>query len=493
MKPVAVIDIGSNSVRLVVYEGLFRAAAVLFNEKSLCGLGRDIAVTGFLPPDGVIEARDALRRFRVLCDLMQVERIFGLGTAAVRRAQNGAEFIHEAEAIIGAPIAVLSGGEEARLTALGVLSGNYHPSGLAGDLGGGSLELVEITPQGPGLGQSFELGGLALRDAADKSLRKAKKIVEAQLGGFAALSDFKGRDFYAIGGTFRAIARLHMARHRYPLNVLHGYTVQAASALEFCEELQKVDLATLPAIGEIAQERRPLLAYGALVLQEILKRGQLAQMVISTNGVREGLLYDALPHSERGIDPLVAFAGELDRLYTRGPGHGRELVAWCEAFHESLPAVLAGQAESAQRLRITAALAAELAWRASPDYRGEESARAIAYAALPAIGHHERAFLASALFARYEGLSEIVEPPLRALLEPKDLLAARLLGCVLRVGFNISAGQAGALPITPLVFENGRVILTLPPRFADLSNERLTGRLKHVAKLLGAKHVVQIG
>ena len=487
--PVAVIDIGSNSVRLVAYDRLGRAPVPMFNEKSLCGLGRDVAVSGLLPADGLVQARDALKRFRVLCDLMKVERLFVLATAAARRATNGLAFIAEVEAILGEPVAILSGPEEARLAALGVIAGLYRPNGLAGDLGGGSLELIDVEDGVLGQGVSLELGGLTLRDSAGKSLKRAGKIVKEVLAGVPNLARARGRDIFAIGGTWRAIARLHMAKSAYPLNVLHGYSTSAQSIAEFCRDLQKVDVDSLPAIGEIARERRPLLAYGALVLEELIERSGAARFVVSTSGVREGVLYAQLPITLQHQDPLLAGARALSDLHARAPAHADELIAWTDAFART---AFADEGPDRRRIRHAACLVSEVAWRANPDYRAEEAARVIAYAALPAIDHRERAFLASVQHARYEGLTENAIPPLRALLSLRETDEARALGCLIRVAYNISAGQPGVLPKTPIRVEDGKLVLLLPPAFADLSSERLVGRLRQTARMLGIGHEVRI-
>lgn len=487
--PVAVIDIGSNSVRLVAYDRLSRAPVPMFNEKSLCGLGREVAVTGLLPKDGLEQALAALKRFRVLCDLMRVERLYVLATAAARRATNGPAFIDEVKKILRADVTILTGQEEARLAAMGVLAGNHRPDGLAGDLGGGSLELIDVREGVLGQGVSLELGGLALRDSAGKSLKKAAKIVAEQLAGVSAITGAKGRNIYAIGGTWRAIARLYMEKVRYPLNVLHQFAVDAPDMIAFCQELQATDIDMLPAIQEIAKERRPLLAYGAIVLEQILRLSGAARFVVSTSGVREGMLYAELPASMQQTDPLITGARALSDLHARAPAHADDLIGWTDAFARS-----AWPHESAARRRVrhAACLVSEVAWRANPDYRAEEAARVVAFAALPAITHRERAFLASVQHARYEGLTENTVPPLRSLLSPSEIDEARALGCLIRIAYNISAGQPGILPYTPIRVEAGNVVQTLPHAYVDLNNERLAGRLRQTARMLGLGFGVEV-
>lgn len=487
--PVAVIDIGSNSVRLVAYDLHSRAPVPMFNEKSLCGLGREVAVTGFLPKDGLDQAIAALKRFRVLCELMRVEKLYVLATAAARRALNGPAFIAEVRDILHCEVMVLTGSEEARLAALGVLAGNHYPNGLAGDLGGGSLELIDVANGAVGEGVSLELGGLALRDAAGKSLKKAGRIVQDMLSDVPIIRQAAGRDIIAIGGTWRAIARLYMAKTGYPLNVLHGYVADAKPILEFCQDLQKVDIDTMPAISEISKERRPLIAYGALVLEHLLRMSGAARLAVSTSGVREGMLHSLLPPEMQAEDPLLIGARAFSDLHARDPAHADDLIAWTDTFAAS---AFPSETPDARRIRHAACLISEIAWRANPDYRAEEASRMIAYAALGAISHRERAFLASVQHARYEGLTENVVPPLRSLLSLREIDSARALGCLIRVAYNISAGQRGVLAKTPISVEGGKIIQRLPDAFADLSNERLIGRLKQTAKMLNLDFEVRL-
>src|SRR5215470_7422565 len=210
--PVAVIDIGSNSVRLVAYEGLTRSPTPIFNEKVLAGLGREVQTTGLLAPDAVEKALGALMRFRALCASMGVKRMWAIATAACRDAHNGHAFIAQAEKICGTRVDVLSGRREAELSALGVISGMYKPDGIVGDLGGGSLELIDVRGRRVGGGVSLPLGGLALQDLSHKSIKRAERIVKEHLADLATLKAGTGRTFYAVGGTWRALARLHISQ-----------------------------------------------------------------------------------------------------------------------------------------------------------------------------------------------------------------------------------------------------------------------------------------
>jgi exopolyphosphatase/guanosine-5'-triphosphate,3'-diphosphate pyrophosphatase len=486
--PVAVIDIGSNSVRLVVYEGLTRSPTPLFNEKTLCGLGREVQSTGLLAEEAVDNALAALKRFRALCDLMQVERVWAIATAACRDASNGPAFIAEAKRICRTRIDVLSGKREAELTALGIVSGVYRPDGVVGDLGGGSLELVDV--HGPRIkpGVTLPLGGLALQDISAKSIKKAEKVVRKALSGVRGLSAGAGRSFYAIGGTWRSLARLHMWQTGYPLHVTHGYVLPAKEVFEFSRLVHRVDPETLSRIDVVSDARRPLLAYGALVLEHLVRITKPRDVVVSALGVREGLLYSLLPGKERNKDALITAARELNQLRSRSPVHGEELIAWTDRFMAS-----SGLDESAdeKRLRHAACLLADIGWRAHPDYRGEQSLNIIAHAAFVGIDHASRAFLALAVFFRHVGLiDDELSPRLRELATTRMLDRARILGAAMRVGYLVSAAMPGVLPRTPMQVEHGKLVLRLSGEHATLAGERLFNRLKQLARLIGREPVL---
>ncbi|HVX99904.1 MAG TPA: exopolyphosphatase [Pseudorhodoplanes sp.] len=481
--PVAVVDIGSNSVRLVVYEGLARSPTPIFNEKVLAGLGREVQSTGLLAADAVDTALRALRRFRALCDTLQVKRVLGLATAACRDARNGKEFIAEAERICRTRIDVLSGRREAHLAALGVVSGIYKPDGIVGDLGGGSLELTDVYGGHVGAGITLPLGGLALQDASGKSIKKATKIVERALAQAPALSAGKGRHFYAVGGAWRALASLHMAQTGYPLHVMHGYTIRAREAIEFCELVHRVNPESLSRIEVVASARRPLLGYAALVLEHVIRRAKPESVVISALGVREGLLYSLLPESERKRDALIAAAQDINILRSRSPRHGEELVGWTDRLMSS-----SGLDEKAEerRLRHAACYLADIAWRTHPDYRGDQSLNIISHADFVAVDHPGRAYIALAIFFRHVGVtSEDISPRLRELASSRVLDRARVLGAAMRVAYMISASMPGVLPNAPLQVEKGKLVLRLKGRLAALAGERVSTRMRQLGRLIG--------
>jgi exopolyphosphatase / guanosine-5'-triphosphate,3'-diphosphate pyrophosphatase len=483
---VAVIDIGSNSVRLVVYEAMARSLITIFNEKALCGLGREVQTTGLLAPDAVNKALTALRRFRAVCRVMKVGRIHAIATAACRDASNGPDFIAKAERICGVPIEILSGSREAKLSALGVVSGIHKPDGIVGDLGGGSLELVDVRGNSVRRGVTLPLGSLALQDLSHKSLKRAERIVKAELSGVDHLESGRGRAFYAVGGTWRALARIHIIQSEYQLGVMHGYSIPAEDALDFVRRLRRLVTANMLAdIEAVADARRPLLAYAALVLEYVIRVARPRTIVFSTFGVREGLLYEMLPEAERGKDGFICAAQELNKLLSRSPRHAEELIEWTDRLAR---VVKLRETEEDRRLRHAACLLSDVGWRVHPDHRGEETLNLILNGNFGSIGHQGRALVALSVFYRYAGLSEQNEPPIeiQQLVPPAMLERARLLGAAFRVAHLISAAQTGVLPATHFRSRGRRLTLVFEHKLVDLVvADRVASRFRQLARLVG--------
>jgi exopolyphosphatase/guanosine-5'-triphosphate,3'-diphosphate pyrophosphatase len=482
---VAVIDIGSNSVRLVVYATMERSLVSIFNEKALCGLGREVQSTGLLAPDAVLKALTSLRRFRALCRVMKVGRVHAIATAACRDATNGPDFIAKAERICGVRIDILSGPLEAKLSALGVISGVHRPDGIVGDLGGGSLELIDVRGNRVRQGVTLPLGSLALQDTSHKSLKRAERIVRTDISQIAQLKAGRGRTFYAVGGTWRALARIHIIQSGYPLRVMHGYSIPAIDALDFARRLRRLVAANLLAnIEVIAEARRPLLAYAALVLEYIIRVAKPKTIVFSTYGVREGLLYSMLPEKERAKDGLICAAQTLNELLSRSARHAQELIGWTDRF---VRVAKLRESEEDRRLRHAACLLSDIGWRVHPDYRGEQTLNLITNGNFGAISHQGRAFVALAVFYRYAGLSDENEPPLliRELVAPSMVERARVLGAAFRVAHLISAARPGVLPAIHFRSQGRKLMLVFEHRMVDLVADRVGSRFKQLARLVG--------
>lgn len=485
LEPIGVIDIGSNSVRLVVYDGAIRSPTPLFNEKVLCGLGRSVASTGKLGDESIARALAALTRFRAIARVLRVKNLRAIATAAVRDAKDGEEFIARGQDACGVRIEILTGEQEAYYAAQGINMGFIGANGIAGDLGGGSLELIDI--DGPKLksATTLPLGGLRLMDLTGDKLERATPLIDDAIGRIHWLNQGKGRPFYAVGGTWRALAKIHMEQSNYPLRVMHGYTLPARTALDFCEVFRRTKkLAQIPGIADVTRARREVLPYGVLVLERTLRKLESSHVVFSVFGIREGLLFAQLAAHEREKDPLICFAEDYARLRSRSLDHARELCTWTDALYSD--AALAETIDE-RRLRHAACLMSDIGWRAHPDYRGEQSLNVLAHAALGGIDHPGRIFLALAVYYRHAGPGEATDElseRLKAVISKRLQKRARIVGAAIRVAHMLSIGVAGVIDETPLSYEPGRVVLTLPPSYAGLDGERLRRRLESLAQLL---------
>lgn len=491
LQPVAVVDIGSNSVRLVIYEGVTPAPTPLFNEKVLCGLGRTVASTGRLDTHAVERALRALRRFRGIMDQVAVEQVKVIATAAARDAENGPEFVARAEAILNAPVQLLTGTKEAELAGRGVLSGHRDADGLAGDLGGGSLELVDVFDGMTGDAATLPLGGLRLIDVSGGNLKKAREIVDSQLDTVSWLEKGEGRDFYAIGGTWRAFARLYMTQIDYPLSVIQGFCIKTNEALKFASALDLQSPDSLSGISEISSARRETLPYGALVLERLIRRVKPKTIVISAFGIREGLLYSLLDEAQMRQDPLIAACEDLARRRSRSVKNAYELCAWTDALFD-LPELK--ETPEQRRLRYAACLLSDIGWRAHPDYRGTQSLNLVAQGNFVDLDHPGRGFLALTVYFRAEGyVKDELTESLAALVGEDMVRRARILGAAMRAANMVSASLPGVLPHTPLGYDGDRLFWTLPEPYSILEGERIERRFKKLALLLDREGEIRTG
>jgi len=435
--------------------------------------------------DAVAKALTSLRRFRALCKIQQVGRVYAIATAACRDATNGPDFIARAERIGGTRIEILSGPREAKLSALGVVSGVHKPDGIVGDLGGGSLELVDVRGHQIRGGVTLPLGSLALQDLSHKSLKRAERIVKNELSEVARLKAGRGRTFYAVGGTWRALARIHIIQSGYPLKVMHGYSIPAAEALDFVRRLRRLAAANMLAnIEAVADARRPLLAYAALVLEYIIRVAQPKTITFSTFGVREGLLFSMLPERERNLDGLICAAQSLNELLSRSARHAQELIAWTDRL---VRVVHLRESEEERRLRHAACLLSDIGWRAHPDHRGEQTLEIITNGNFGSISHQGRAFVALSVFFRYAGLSEENQPPtiIQQQVTAPMLERARMLGAAFRVAHLISAARPGVLPATHFRTQDRKLMLVFEHQMVDLVADRVGSRFRQLARLVG--------
>ncbi|MEO0344258.1 MAG: Ppx/GppA phosphatase family protein [Pseudomonadota bacterium] len=471
---IAVIDIGSNTVRFVVYDGASRSPLAFFNEKVTCRLGQNLQETGFLNPEGVERAIRGLRRFRALAEAMGVSRTVAIATAAVRSAADGIEFCRRAEQESGFSIDVISGPEEARLSAMGVLSGRPDAKGLVCDMGGSSMELAWVEE-----GETLDCISTPF---APLSVGKGDgKEVSKSLGKLRKNYPKKIKNLYLVGGSFRAIARLDIERLSYPLSIIHDYNLSRDGVREIARLLEEEETAIVASDLKISADRYELLPRACSVLLTLLDSFEPKRILMSSFGLREGALFSALPKKMRAEDPLISAAGAMANRSARFPEFGPALYDWVRPMFDDV-------SKRIDRLIHAACLLHDVNWRAHPDYRAEVSFDTAARANLAGLSHIDRVFLGIALMHRYAmRLSNPSYQAMSSLLAEEENTLARALGMAMRLGALFSSAGAEGLDDVTIARDGDALVLKLGSKAGAFDGEKVERRLSDVAVILGLK------
>ncbi|OYW13609.1 MAG: hypothetical protein B7X02_01800 [Rhodospirillales bacterium 12-54-5] len=475
---IAIIDIGSNSVRMVVYHALKRVPLPVFNEKYMCALGKGLARSNRLNPDGVREAEAAIARFLVMAQRLQVDSLDILATAAVRDAENGAEFVARLEAMHPIKINVISGEKEAEYAALGVLASVHDPLGISADLGGGSMELAVIERSTIGERASLQLGNLRVLDSTDGKLSEMEQTIKRELKQLDWLRHTKPECIYMIGGGFRSLAKLHMRKTRYPLDIVHGYEMSRRSVNQLVEKLLALkpsDIADLPGISA---KRAPTLIPTALVLQQLLQITGAPKVAASVSGIREGFFYSLLSERQQHEDALLASAADLAALIGRRGSYATELFEWMAPLFPTEPIAWS-------RLRRALCKLSELAWTIDANFRAEWAYHRIIQSQLKGLDHKERIMLALSLYHRYQLKWKGDRDELR-LLDDRERLWTRCVGLAAGLAFQLSGGRAGNLYHAKLTWHDGQVSLALDEEASPLRTDAVEKRLLGLGEALRA-------
>jgi len=483
--PIAVVDIGSNSVRLVIYDDLSRAPFPRFNEKSLCGLGRDLDSSDLLPEDAIAATVNAVHRYCAIAQAMQAHRIDILATEAVRRAANGDDLIGAIADRTGRTVRILSGAEEAHYAAQGVVAGFWRPAGIVGDLGGGSLELTSLAtdPHGKAAPSedfaSLPLGALRLR----APMARDPKALRDRVDGMFADRPWDGAApatcLYVVGGGWRALARVHLAMTDAPLKIVHGLELDLATARSLAKTIVKTDPAAVRSLPGVPSRRADTIQAAALVLDRLLKAMSPERVVFSALGLREGWLYACLPAAEQALDPLLVGAAAFGRPRARVPHIGEAMQAWTAPL-------FAGETEAEARLRLAACELSDFGWRDHPELRALQSFHRLTQFPFVGLDHAERVFLAATIFSRYGGNENEPEiQPILQLLAPAARQRALVLGRALQLGYRFSGSVPELLAHARLALAGDTLRLVVSTLEDVPETEPVRTRLKNVAKALG--------
>ncbi len=482
--PVAVIDIGSNSVRLVIYDDLSRAPFPRFNEKSLCGLGRDLDTTGELPEEAIAATVNAVHRYCAIAQAMQAHRIDVIATEAVRGASNGDTLVQAIKERTGRTTRILTGAEEARYAALGVAAGFWRPAGIVGDLGGGSLELSSLEPRIDNLPivspatTSLPLGALRLKPLLAVDPRAAKKHLD-DIFAKRPWGDASTDRFYVVGGGWRALARVYLARQQAPLRVVHGLELDLETTRQLTKSILKLSPEEIAQLPGVPSRRVETIQAAALALDRLVKAMQPGRVVFSALGLREGWLFACLPPEQQALDPLLVGAAAFGRPRARVPHIGEAMQDWTAPL-------FAGETEAEARLRLAACELSDFGWRDHPELRALQSFHRLTQFPFTGLAHAERVFIATAIYSRYGGSDS--EPEIQTVLQlltPAERQRAIVLGSALQLGYRFSGSVPELLTHARLALAGDTLRLIVSTLEDVPDSDPVRQRLKSVAKALG--------
>jgi exopolyphosphatase/guanosine-5'-triphosphate,3'-diphosphate pyrophosphatase len=482
-----VVDLGSNSVRLVIFEGRGRNPQAIFNEKAVLGLGRGLQQTGRLNEESVEAALTVLSRYHAVARAMAADPVEVLATAAVRDASNGPAFVEALRARMpGVPVRILAGQEEATLSADGLLMGFPGADGVLADLGGGSLEVVRLDRGQVERSASLALGAIRLSDRAGGDVARARSIAEEELAREKWLRGGEGRDLCLVGGAFRALARMHIAQTNYPLAIVHHYVLRREEARDLASVVMAASRRVLERMPGAPQKRLADLPFAAVLLRRLLRATGAARVVFSANGLREGWYARLLDPAERALDPLLAASRELAYRWGRDPNLPVALLGWTDPL---FPA----EDPHFRALREAACWVSDIGSLDHPEYRAEQAFLRVLRQHGVGLDHHARAFLALTAALRYEaGPDAAFLAPTRVLLDVPTIRRAEALGAALRLAYTLCGGTPALLAGTRLAREGGRLVLTLTEGSGVFSGESVLRRVEALAASLGLEPVVGV-
>ncbi len=476
---VGVLDIGSNSVRLVVFEGGSRMPIPVFNEKALCALGAELMETGRLSETGRISAIVNIGRFTEIARAMEVDELHVVATAAVRDASNGPEFARDLESRFGFKVRVLSGEEEAMMSAHGVMSAFPGADGIVGDLGGGSLEMVNVSGGTTGQITSLPIGPLRLGALTPDRRAQFEERIDAELVKLDWISEMRGRPLYAVGGAWRSLAKAHMAGSNYPLQVIHGYELGTEEALEYLDRVSGASTGPGRRLSGVSKRRYPTVGLAALILSRVMRLGQPSRLVFSAFGLREGCLFDQLPEIERPDDPLLASCSVIAGKMGRFPLAPDVVERWIRGFVPDLD-------DRDNRLIAAISILADIGWSEHPQYRGEQAFLKVLRLPVVGIGHEDRVFIALAILARYEGDHKVsTAAAVSTLISSKRRRDALRIGLALRLGLTFCGGVENLLSRLEVRAEHDWVAIGYPKSMAALHGEVIGRRIDELSRAIG--------
>lgn len=472
----AVIDIGSNTVRLVIYGGPARAPVVLLNEKVSARLGKGVADNGRISDKAMNAALAALGRFSALLRARGITQLHTVATAAARDAANGAEFLGSVAAL-GLSPRLLTGEEEALTSAAGVAGAFPEARGVVADLGGGSMELVHINGTECEHGSSLPLGTLrlpALRGAgAAKFKRKVEKLIE-EAGSRCGPDE----GLYLVGGSFRALARYHQHLIGSPIDDPHGMVMEPEALLALCRKLQRS--AVFAGVPGVAPARLATLPDTAALLAALIAKTQPSEVIFSGWGLREGLIFNDLPTAQRRADPFAAGVRAFAEPLGASPSVAAMIAGWTAG-------VVGSHEYKQENLRLSATILAIASQQVEPNLRSVTVVDWALHKRWIGIDGAERAMLAACLLAN---VNREIPVDIELLAKPEDIHRAVAWGLAIRLCRRLTGLAPQLFSSCAIASCDGQLMLTLDERTVPLATDVVEKDLKLLAEHLQLQPVI---
>ena len=476
LKRIGIIDIGSNSIRLVVFDGPKRSPLYLYNEKVFFRLGLQ-SFGGKAFGSNTLEAvSHIIKRYVAICRNMEISKIIMFGTSALREASNSNVLVESIREKTNVDVDIISGEKEAFYAAQGILLGFPNAEGVICDLGGNSVEFANIRKNVVTKCNSVLLGPLTIKNLGEK----CKNLDDHMKNQLAKLTNFNGvknKSIFLIGGSWRAIAKIHMQRIKYPLKIIQGYKVESKKLKTTLEFIQGSSFFTKSDEMNISLGRLELLPQAARLLEIIIDEFQIKVLTFSSFGVREGLIYEHLSEAEKKRDPLIEAAKFFEKKETRFPKMSKHTFNWISPLYENLP-------PKTKRVILAATKLHDIAWIAHPDYKTEMCLEIVTRSNISGISHKERVFLAMILLFRHKAKPEkIFNSKLFRIVPKKKRKIALVIGKGLRLASTFF-GEKSLLNKIELRLRANEVDLRFQSKMDSINGEIVEKRIQELNKAL---------
>jgi exopolyphosphatase/guanosine-5'-triphosphate,3'-diphosphate pyrophosphatase len=481
----AIIDLGSNSIRMLIYDNLLNSQIPIFNEKAICELGKNLDKTGKLDPKGSDFALSVLQRFKRILSNLKVKKFKIIGTAAIREATDSKLFVAKVKKILKKKVQVLTGIEEAENSALGVIIGFQRVNGVVVDLGGGSLEIARVEKNIIYEKISLPLGVLRLFNQPKRNKDKINSIISFYLNKIEWLRKGKTKNLYLCGGTWRTLLNAHIFKTNYPLSILHQYKLPAIEALKFSNRLSSVKLIKSEKLVGVTKSRTNYIPIGSYILSSLIKICDPSNILCSVSGVREGSLINKAylnilkkDSLNRSVHFIALKKGDFGENYIK--------------LYNFLKKIFPNKDENFPfRLLLPACSLSNFDWGLGTYQRAELVFHEVINSPILKLSHNDRIKLGLVSFWRHCSTKYYPDLEFLKLLSNSEITACRRIGAALRFASSISVISSIFYEKIKIYVANEKtLILKVPKKYSQVISNQVQKRLKSLAEEMNLKQEI---